>query len=46
MTLDVSQQLKIVGLLVAGLSGLVLFIAAVGLEVDQKRITDALLASV
>ena len=44
MALDASQQLKIVGVLVIGLSGLGLFIAAVGLEVDQKKITDALLA--
>ena len=42
--LDASQQLKIVGVLVIGLSGLVLFFAAVGLEVDPKKIPDALLA--
>jgi hypothetical protein len=45
--LDASQQLKIIGLLVIGLSGIVLlFVAAVVLELEQNKIsiTDALLA--
>jgi hypothetical protein len=43
MALHASQQLKVVGVLVIGLSGLLLFLAAVGLAVDQKKIIDALL---
>jgi hypothetical protein len=43
MALNASQQLKVVGVLVIGLSGLLLFGAAVGLAVDQEKIIDALL---
>jgi hypothetical protein len=43
MALDASQQLKVVGALVIGLSGLLLFGAALGLAVDQDKIIDALL---
>jgi hypothetical protein len=43
MALNASQQLKVVGVLVIGLSALLLFMAAVGLAVDQKKIIDALL---
>jgi hypothetical protein len=43
MALNASQHLKVVGFLVIGLSGLLLFLAAVGLAVDQKKIIDALL---
>jgi hypothetical protein len=46
MALNASQQLKVVGLLVIGLSGLLLFEAALGLEVDQEKIIDALQACV
>src|ERR1700747_1737597 len=43
MALNASQQLKVVGALVIGLSGLLLFGAALGLAVDQDKIIDALL---
>ena len=43
MALNASQQLKVVGVLVVGLSGLLLFGAAVGLAVDQEKLIDALL---
>jgi hypothetical protein len=46
MALNASQQLKVVGFLVIGLSGLLLFLAAVGLAVDQKKIIDALLVCI
>ena len=44
MALNASRQLKVLGLLVIGLSGLLLFGAAVGSAVDQEKIIDALLA--
>jgi hypothetical protein len=44
MALNASRQLKVLGLLVIGLSGLLLFGAAVGSAVDLEKIIDALLA--